>query len=177
MSGVDPKAVARAQGRPLPAVGYRNQAKGYDPRSGEGARRFGGRFNPSRSFPVLYFCTTRACVVAELTRQANRQGLQVGDLLPHEIWRIEAALTNVLDLTDSAVLKVVGVAHEDLVGDDHQLTRQIGEAAYEHQFQAIITPSATGVDKVLAIFPENLAGVVLQAERTEDWSETQDLSG
>jgi len=115
-------------------------------------------------------------VVAELTRQANRQSLQVGDLLPREIWRIEAALTNVLDLSDSAVLDVVGVAHEDLVGDDHHLTRQIGEAAYEHQFQAIITPSATGIDKVLAIFPENLAGVVLHTEHTEDWSEVQDLS-
>jgi len=175
MTSLDPKAVASAPKRALSGVAYRNQARGYDPRSGEGARRFGGRFNPPRSFPTLYLCTTRACVVAELTRQASRQGIQVGDLLPRELWKIEIALTSVLDLTDDAVPDVVGVAHADLVQEDHQLTQQIGEAAYEHQFQAIRTPSATGVDEVLAIFPENLAGAVLQVERIETWSETNDL--
>jgi len=38
---------------------------------------------------------TRAYVIAELTRQATRQGLQPRDLLPRELWKIEAALTGV----------------------------------------------------------------------------------
>jgi len=68
----DPKLVGRLGGGALDLVGYRNQAPGFDPRSGEGARRFGGRFNSSHSFPVIYLCTTRPCVVAELTRQVER---------------------------------------------------------------------------------------------------------
>ncbi|KAA0234610.1 MAG: hypothetical protein JJLCMIEE_03083 [Acidimicrobiales bacterium] len=177
MTGIDPRAVAHAPGRPLATTALRNQAPGYDPRSGEGARRFGGRFNPPRSFPVLYLCSTRACVVAELTRQASRQGLEVGDLLPRELWRVEAELTSVLDLTDDTTLGAVGVGRKDLVGDDLRLTQQLGEAAYEHQFQAILAPSATGVDDVLAVFPENLAGAVLDVQLAEEWSTTDDLAG
>ena len=91
--------LAKLTGMAHSATGYRNQASGFDPRSGDGARRFGGRFNPPHSFPVIYLCTSRPCVVAELTRQAQRQGLSVHDLLPRELWRITVELTKVLDLT------------------------------------------------------------------------------
>ena len=88
MAGFDPTSVTRAEAAALDATGYRNQAPGFDPRSGEGARRFGGRFNPPRSFPVLYLCTTRSCAIAELTRQADRQSIDVEQLLPRELWRV-----------------------------------------------------------------------------------------
>ena len=74
MSSFDPSMLAELAGKSLWVNGYRNQATGFDPRSGDGARRFGGRFNPLHSYPVVYLCTTRPCVVAELTRQARRQG-------------------------------------------------------------------------------------------------------
>ena len=71
----------------------------------EKARRFGGRFNPPNSFAVLpmYDAT---CVVAELTRQAKRQQLDVEQLLPRELWRVQTQLTRVLDLTDTKTLIV-----------------------------------------------------------------------
>ncbi len=81
MPSFDPRALGQLTGTALSAVAYRNQAKGFDPRSGDGARRLGGRFNPPHSFPVLCLCMTRPCVVAELTRQAERQGLNVEALL------------------------------------------------------------------------------------------------
>jgi RES domain-containing protein len=127
--------------------GYRNQASGFDPRSGDGARRFGGRFNRPHSYPVVYLCTTRPCVVAELTRQARRQGLAVEDLLPRELWPVTVVLTKVLDLTDADTLQALVVEPDELVRVDLQLTHEIGVAAHEHRFQAIrsvsVTPAST----------------------------------
>lgn len=161
MTSFDPRTLGHLAGTALSGVAYRNQAKGFDPRSGDGARRLGGRFNPPRSFPVLYLCLTRPSVVAELTRQAERQGLNVGALPPRELFEVRADLDKVLDLTDAETLGALGIAPPDLVREDHQFTQEIGEAAHEHAFQAIRSPSATGVDNVMATFPEKLAGAVL----------------
>lgn len=176
MPSLNPRAVGLAPTASLSVVAYRNQAKGFDPRSGDGARRLGGRFNPPHSFPVLYLCLTRPCVVAELTRQAERQGLNVDALLPRELFEISADLDKVLDLTDAATLDTIGIAPPDLVREDHRLTQEIGEAAHEHAFQAIRSPSATGVDHVLAIFPEKLAGTVLDVRLLGEWNTPDDLA-
>jgi hypothetical protein len=109
-------------------------------------------------------------VVAELTRQARRQGLAVEDLLPRELWLVTAELTKVLDLTDIDTLQALGVEADELVRDDLQLTREIGEAAHGHRFQAIRSASVTGVDDVVAILPDNLAGAVLTAELVQEWT-------
>lgn len=177
MPSFDPRALGRLTGTALSAVAYRNQAKGFDPRGGDGARRLGGRFNPPHSFPVLYLCLTRPCVVAELSRQAERQGINVDDLLPRELFEISADLDKVLDLTDAATLDALGIAPPDLVRADHRLTQEIGEAAHGHAFQAIRSPSATGVDNILAIFPEKLTGVVLDVQLLGEWSTVEDLTG
>lgn len=175
MALFDASKLAKVAGSALSVTGYRNQAGGFDPRSGDGARRFGGRFNPSHSFPVIYLCSSRPCVVAELSRQADRQGLAVGDLLPRELWRITVEFTKVLDLTHRATLEALDVDPADLLRDDHQLTNEIGEAAHEHRFQAIRSPSVTGVDDVLAVMPENLAGAVLLVELIQEWTKASDL--
>lgn len=176
MKSFDPRSLSRVQGTVLTVVAYRNQAKGFDPRSGEGARRFGGRFNRPNSFPVLYLCRTRRCVVAELTRRADRQGLSVDALLPRELYEITADLESVLDLTDIETLEVLGISPPDLVREDLQFTREIGEAAHEHAFQAICSPSATGVDDVLAIFLDQLAGAMLSAQLLGEWTTPDELS-
>jgi RES domain-containing protein len=176
MRSFDPRALGHLNGTALAAVAYRNQAKGFDPRSGDGARRLGGRFNPPRRFPVLYLCLTRPCVVAELARQAERQGLNVDALLPRELFEIRAALEKVLDLTDAATLDALGIAPSDLVREDRRFTQEIGEAAHGHAFHAIRSPSATGVDNVLAIFPEKLAGAVLEVKLLGEWSTANDLT-
>lgn len=177
MPSLDPRAIGLAPASSLSIVAYRNQARGFDPRSGDGARRLGGRFNPPHSFPVLYLCLTRPCVVAELTRQAERQGLSVDALLPRELFEFSADLDRVLDLTDAATLDALGIAPPDLVREDRRFTQEIGEAAHESAFQAIRSPSATGVDHVLAIFPERLAGAVLDVKLLGEWNTADDLSG
>ena len=177
MASLDPRAIGLAPTASLSIVAYRNQAKGFDPRSGDGARRLGGRFNPPHSFPVLYLCITRSCVVAELMRQAERQGLDVDALLPRELFEISADLDKVLDLTDTETLDALGIAPPDLVTEDHRFTQEIGEAAHEHAFQAIRSPSATGVDHVLAVFPEQLADAVLDVRLLGEWNTIVGLAG
>ncbi|MGI8940036.1 MAG: RES family NAD+ phosphorylase [Iamia sp.] len=149
---------------------------GFDPRSGDGARRLGGRYNPPHSFPVLYLCLTRPCVAAELTRQAERQSLSLEDLLPRDLFEISAECNEVLDLTADETLDALGLSPPDLVREHHRLIQEIGEAAHEHGLQAIRSPSATGVDHVLAIFPENLASEVLQVELVDEWRSAADLT-
>lgn len=156
-------------------VGFRNQAPGFDVRSGEGARRFGGRYNPPRSFPVIYLCLTKSCVAAEIKLQAARQSVQVDDLLPRELWSVASRLERVLDLTDASVLVSAGVASTELTRPDQAFTQQIGEAAHERGVQAIKSPSATDVDDVLAIFPENLGAVTLEVMLIDVWSSAEDL--
>lgn len=176
MPSLDPWVLGQVPGASLSVVAYRNQAKGFDPRSGDGARRLGGRFNPPHSFPVLYLCLTQPCVVAELTRQAERQRLNVDALLPRELFEISADLDKVLDLTNETTLDAIGIAPPDLVREDHRFTQEIGEAAHEHAFQAIRSPSATGVDHVLAMFPEQLAGTVLDVRLVGEWNTPDDLA-
>ena len=117
MPSLDPRAVGLAPAASLAVVAYRNQAKGFDPRSGDGARRLGGRSNPPHSFPVLYLCLSRPCVVAELTRQAERQGFNVDALLPRELFEISADLDKLLDLTDASTLDAIGIAPPVHTGD------------------------------------------------------------
>lgn len=112
----------------------------------------------------------------EFTCQAQRQSLTVDDLLPRELWRLTVELTKVLDLTNPAAVQALGVRPADLVRDDRRLTREIGEAAHAHHFQAIRSASATGVDEVVAILPENLAGAALTTDLIEEWVETTDVS-
>ena len=114
-------------------------------------------------------------MVAELTRQAERQSLSVEDLLPRELWEITVALNKVLDLTDATTRDALGLVPTDLIRNDHSYTQDIGEAAHEQGFQAIRSPSATGVDDVLAVFPENLAGAVLRVELVREWRTLDDL--
>ena len=176
MPPLDLRALERTPGASLSLLVYRNQAKGFDPRSGEGARRLGGQFNPPHSFPVLYLCATRPCVIAELTRQAERQGLTVEALLPRELFEIHTELNSVLDLTNPEVLDALGITQPDLVHEDHRFTQEIGEAAHKHGFQAIRAPSVTGVDHVLAVFPERLAGATLNVRLLGEWSTPNDLT-
>jgi RES domain-containing protein len=91
------------------------------------------------------------------------------------VWRIRVNLNRVLDLTDSTTLSILGLETADLIRDDYQLTNEIGEAAFEQRFQAILAPSATGVDRVLAVFTENLGKSILEPDLIQVWQSANDL--
>ncbi|HZA40872.1 MAG TPA: RES family NAD+ phosphorylase [Actinomycetota bacterium] len=175
MTDLDPALVAKLPTRPFRGDGFRQQAPKYDPLSGEGARRRGGRFNPPRSFPVLYLCTTRACTVAEFLRAGNRHAIGPEGLLPRQLFRYEVGLDRIVDLTDASMLEQLGLAVPDLVGEDLSLTRSIGEAAHALGIQSIRSRSATEQDDVLAVFLENLGSGTLVANLEETWETIDDL--
>jgi RES domain-containing protein len=175
MPEFDAGLLAAAPATGFTGTAYRNQAPGFDPISAEGARRSGGRFNPPHRFPVVYLCGTTPCVVAELTAQATRQGLRLADLLPRELWSVPLSLTTVLDLGDAKIRRKLHLEIGDLVRPDHGFTRQIGEVAHDLRYQAIRSPSATDVDEILAVFPENLGSATLTPQLVKVWTVTSDL--
>lgn len=173
---VGPEEIAEAPHTSYVGEAFRHLAAHWDdPLSGDGARIHGGRFNPPESFPVLYLCTTRHCTVAELHHLGRRQSIGVEGLLPRVLYRYEISLDRVLDLTSQTTLDHLGVTKTQITGGDVTTPRQIGEAAHASGSQAIRAPSATGVDQVVAVFPELFDSERLVPELVERWESVADL--
>lgn len=157
-------------------LGYRHQSPGYDPLDGQGARINGGRFNPPDSFPVLYLCTSRRCAVAEFERLGKRQVIGAIGLLPRELYEYQAELSRVLDLRSPAALATIGIQPSQLISSDWAACQRLGEDAHTAGFQAIRSPSATGEDEILAVFPELVgASGRLEPKLLEVWTSLTDL--
>jgi RES domain-containing protein len=86
-----------------------NPVYARDALSGEGARRYGGRFNP-KGMPALYTATS----VLTAIREAN----QIGTLQPTTVVAYEADIDPVLDGTDDAALAAWGMTVAGLGADD-----------------------------------------------------------
>jgi RES domain-containing protein len=154
---------------------WRHQAPGYNPRSGEGARQRGGRFNPPRSFPVLYLCLSQTCAVAELRRLAERQPIGLDGLLPRHLYVYDALLDRVLDLSDAGTRNHLDVDLDTLIDNDWTTCQILGVAAHALGTQAIRTPAATGVGEVLVVFPENLGVNTLEPHLAREWLAPTDV--
>jgi RES domain-containing protein len=66
------------------------------------------------------------------------------------------SFSNLLDLTDAAIRRAIGVSKADLVSDDFSLTQAIGHLAQQLGFEALRVPSVTGLGTNIVIFTENL---------------------
>ena len=71
--------------------------------------------------------------------------------------------------------KVLGIEPSELTRD-HQFTQGVGAAAHDQAFHAFRAPSATGVDEVLAVFPENVADAVVHVDLVRHWRTINDLT-
>ncbi|CAN5771327.1 hypothetical protein BH20ACT23_BH20ACT23_26940 [soil metagenome] len=177
MTQIDAAAIVALPAASYEGSGYRQQAPDFDPLSGEGARRQGGRFNPPDDFPVLYLCSTRACAVAEFNRAGNRLAIGPGGLLPRHLYRYDLRLDQIVDLTRSENLDQLGVSQSDLIGEELSITRSIGEGAHSLGMQAVRSPSAAGRDHVLALFIETIGSGVINPGLAEVWSTLHDVEG
>ena len=86
-----------------------NPIHARDPLSGEGARRYGGRFNP-KGMPALY--------TAQSVMTAIREANQIGILQPTTLVAYAADISPIFDGTESAALKAQGMNAADLAADD-----------------------------------------------------------
>lgn len=155
---------------------YRHQSPDLDPLSGVGARRRGGRFNPPRSFPVLYLALGLDTVAAELRRSAARTGLDVIDALPREVFRYDLDVGRVLDLRDPSTVETLETTLDELLAADRLRGQQIGVAALHADVQAILAPSATGTGTVLAVLLDNLGASRCTARLEATWRSLDDLA-
>lgn len=135
---------------------FRHVAPGRDPRSGRGARIFGGRWNPPDSFAVLYCGLDVPTVVAEFQRLARRQGVASGGFLPRELHLLSVELGSVLDLREEAARRRLGHSDRELRSDDLTVCQAIGAAAHSVGIEAILAPSAAGDGTALAVFLDAL---------------------
>ncbi len=172
---VDPTRVAAATLSPFSGEGWRHVSPRHDPLSGKGARLHGGRFNPAGSFPVLYICRTRPCVVAELRRFGERQAIGVEGLLPRHLYRYDIRLDRVLDLTNAGVRGGVGLGLEVLTGPDWVACQHLGATAHALGVQAILSLSAAGVDDVLAVFVQHIGLGTVEPKLVAEWHTLADL--
>jgi RES domain-containing protein len=174
---IDTGRLAAAPLAPFSGQGWRHLAPRYEPLSGEGARLHGGRFNPPGSFPVLYLCQSRPCVVAELRRLGERQAIGVEGLLPRVLYRYEIALDRVLDLTDHDVRAQVGLGPDVLTGPDWIACQELGSTLHALGAQGVNSPSATGVGEVLAVFVQHIGLGRLEPEPVEEWRSVDQVDG
>lgn len=148
---------------------HRCTAANRDPRSGAGARLFGGRWNPRGAFSTICLARPAAACTGEVERSAAasnipvaamiRRGFLVHTLRVHEL--------PVLDLREPAALHQVGLGPEDVDDEDWTACRAVGHAAHFLGFGGLIAPSATGLGHVLAVFETRLRPGQLQVETFE----------
>ena len=154
---------------------FRHLSPGFDARSGEGARRRGGRFTPPTSFATLYLALTIDTAGAELRRQGARNPVGLEGLVPREVYRYAVDLSNVVDLRDSGVLDRLGIEVAAVTGLSWAFTQELGAAAHRLGVQAILSPSATGVGDILAVFPDQLRGHDLDPRLQLVWETPDDV--
>lgn len=108
-----------------------------EPLSGEGAARFGGRFNP-RGHPALYTALT----IGTAIREAN----QAGDLQPTTLVAYRAELTNLFDCRDTAALGAYDMTPEGLADPAWRETmRKHGRAPTQQFALALIAAGHAGL--------------------------------
>lgn len=157
---------------PFSGVCFRNVAQRFATRrdvlSTQGSVLSGGRYNFHGTYPVLYLsCDIHTCV-EETTKSFTQAGTSVAQALPRTIVGVEVRLTRVLDLTDPAVLRLLGITRLRLIRTDwvtsqdvdgrEAFTQNIGRLARDAGLEAILAPSAalprTGQN--LCIFSDQL---------------------
>lgn len=115
-----------------------NPVWAHDPLSGEGARRFGGRFNP-KGMPALY----TSFDVATALRESNR----VGSLQPTTVVSYEADIEPIFDTTDSALLEQSGVSPSILAASDwRDMARGKREALSQALARRLLSEGYAGLE-------------------------------
>lgn len=110
--------------------------------------RSGGRWDDG-SFDVLYTSQERDGALAESWFHASRGQPVIPSRISKRLYRIQAKLERVLDLSAPGKLEAIGVnmasygrlAYKER-DQEYPSLQQIGEAAYFFEYQAIIVPNA-----------------------------------
>jgi RES domain-containing protein len=136
---------------PWSGESFRYTGAHRDPLSGEGARRFGGRWNPPLLFPAIYLAdSARACMV-EVERAADAASTTADKMLQaaYRLHTVDVAELAVLDLRTAEAQEAVGLEVDDIFGDDWAPCQAVGHAAWFLHMQGVLAPAAGGVGLVI----------------------------
>ncbi len=136
-----------------------------DPFSGEGARLFGGRWNPP-DVATVYLASSIGACVREFLRMAEGQGRGPDSFLPRDLHEFEVSDVRLLDLTNDEALESVRITIGDIGSTDLSLCQDIGRTGHFLGMQGVRAPSATGVGEVLALFDSRITPGQIQLQRT-----------
>ncbi|RYC10830.1 RES family NAD+ phosphorylase [Nocardioides zhouii] len=140
-----------------------------EPLSGEGARRFGARYNPRELFPVVYLAQPVQACMRELERAVANQHLTVEHLLrsaPQVLHTIDLTEIDVLDPTQADTQAALGLENSDFTGDWGPC-QEVGHAAWFLGFHGVLAPSAVGDGVTLALFDHNTPPSRIHLKSTE----------
>lgn len=119
---------------PWSATCFRYTGAHRDPLSGEGARRFGGRWNPPLLFSAIYLSDSAQACMVEVGRAAQAASTTAEKLLEasYRLHTVEATDLAVLDLTTPEARDTVGL--EDDVTSTARTGRPAKQWATPHGF-------------------------------------------
>lgn len=139
-------------------TGYRFTTARRDPLSGEGAYKFGGRWNPRAVFAAIYLAVPRSTAMLEFQRRAEAASMDPVDMLRagYVLHTIEVRDLPVLDLHTEQALAAVGLGTDDITSSDWTACQSIGHAAWFLQFGGVYAPSAAEHGFVLTAFEGRL---------------------
>jgi RES domain-containing protein len=133
--------------------------------SGDGAARYGGRWNP-RGVGAIYASLDPVTAVKESYQEFLEYGFAGATIRPRVFVGLKVDLKCVLDLTQARIRRALGYTISDLVTEDWRAiqaageetwTQAIGRGAVAAGFEALLAPSARNrTGKILVAFPSNL---------------------
>jgi RES domain-containing protein len=145
--------------------------------------RSGGRWDDG-SFDVLYTSSERDGALAESWFHASKGQPVIPSRIAKRIFKIEADLARVLDLSKAGKLEALGVnlatyGRLNYLSrtDEYTKLQQIAEAAHFYEYQAIIVPNARWPTSNVVVFTEHTQRSQLSILSDEpvdlaNWNET-----
>ncbi|SFH86624.1 RES family NAD+ phosphorylase [Planctomicrobium piriforme] len=154
---------------PIETVGYRSVTLQYarekDIISGEGSRKFGGRWNPP-GIAAVYLSLSPETAMAETLAHFQYRGIPVSAAMPRVFVSVSVRLSQVVDITQKTISQRLQVSNRALLESDWRkiMTRDslppsqlVGQAAEAAGVEGLLVPSAASrFGKNLIIFPANL---------------------
>lgn len=149
---------------------YRYTGAHRDALSGEGARRFGGRWNPPLLFPAIYLADSAQACMVEVERAAQAASTTAEKMLEaaYRLHTIDVTDLAVLDLTTPQAREAVGLENDDIYGDDWSGCQAVGHAAWFLHMQGVLVPAAGGVGLVVTAYEQRTRPGQLQLRQSVD---------
>ena len=115
----------------------------------------GGRYNPANEFGALYLAETPELCWQEKLKYYSGRANAVPD---QSLGEFEVSILAGLDLTNTQVLKALGIEIEDITRpSDHYIPKMIGAAAWALGIEALLVPSSVDpAMKNIVIFRDHL---------------------